>query len=315
MRPHTLILESQNYSPEALKLLQKLGPVETYEADSDDEEVYPETNLLVARLGYHINAEFLKRFPAVKMIASPTTGLNHIDLEYCMNHEIRVVSLKGETGFLQQITATAELTLGLLLSVVRQIPAGIRSVVSDHQWDRDAHRGRDLNGMTLGILGYGRLGRIVAGYGRALGMKVLASDIREPAAENEDRVSYCSQAELFKNCDIVSLHAGYSEANRHMVDGVDFDRMRTGSYFINTARGELVNEDALLDALESGKLAGAGLDVLDNEQDQAGLFKKPLIKYAQGHSNLLITPHIGGCTLESMHKTELFLARKIESIM
>ena len=170
--------------------------------------------------------------------------------------------------------------------------------------------------MTLGILGFGRLGQQVAEYAKAFGLKVLASDpFIEPTVLQEKQVFSCSKETLFKQSDIVSLHVNYESTNHNLVNYKEFECMKDGSYFVNTARGELIDEGALLDALSSGKLAGAALDVLENEQDSTTLFNTPLMQYAQEHDNLLITPHIGGCTLESMQKTELFIVNKLKSFL
>jgi len=307
-KPEVVILESDDYSPIALNIINEIGNVRFYDNSSNFE-----TNIIVVRLSYHLDRVFLSKFPKLKLIVSPTTGLNHIDLSYCDQMGINVISLKGESDFLSQITATAELTFGLILSLVRNISASHRSVITKREWVRDEFKGRELQDMTLGILGFGRLGQKVAEYAEVFGMKVLANDpFVGTNIFKEKKVTACSKEFLFKESDILTVHVNYEFSNHNLVDCDDFNIMKKGSYFVNTARGELINEEALLQALLSGTLSGAALDVLDNEQDLTSLFSSSLLEYAKVHDNLLITPHIGGCTIESMHKTEVFIAKKLK---
>jgi D-3-phosphoglycerate dehydrogenase / 2-oxoglutarate reductase len=309
-----VILEGKDYSPKALSILSNLSEIEFFDPVSSTKK-YTRATILITRLAYHLNNIFLGRFPNVEIIVSPTTGLNHVDLDFCNNKGIKVISLKGETDFLKSITATAELTFGLILNLVRNVAESTQSVINGH-WDRDSFRGRELSSLTLGILGFGRLGWQVANYAKSFGMEVLASDpYTDLSVFDEFQIENCSKEELFCRSDIISLHVDYNQANHHLVTAEDFLIMKPGSYFINTSRGELVDEDALLRSLSNGHLAGAALDVLENEQSFPDLFEKPLVKYAKAHGNLLITPHIGGCTLDSMHNTELFIVKKLKQFL
>ena len=166
--------------------------------------------------------------------------------------------------------------------------------------------------MTLGVVGLGRLGRHLAEYANFFGMRVVAAD--PFIMEQSDNIQLVELDCLLRQSDVISLHANYSLENHHFWAKEQFNKMKQGSFFINTARGELVDEAALLAALESGKLAGAALDVLDNEYSD-DFWEKPLLKYASQHDNLILTPHIGGCTADSMHKTEEFIAHKVFSLM
>jgi len=165
----------------------------------------------------------------------------------------------------------------------------------------------------VGIVGYGRLGRIAARYIAAFGARVLACGPELKQSEIEPGVTVVAFEKLLELSDIVSLHANLTAANAGFFNAAALARMKPTSFFINTARGELVEEAALLAALETGKLAGAALDVLADES-AAGMEDHPLVRYAREHENLLITPHIGGNTWESREKTELFLARKLLAI-
>jgi D-3-phosphoglycerate dehydrogenase len=303
--------EAAGYNPQAVALLECVGCYRALDGGRDALlGALRDTDILIVRLSHSVDAALMDHAPRLRIIASATTGLNHIDLAEATRRGIQVLSLKGEGDFLSRITATAEMTWALLLALLRRLPAAAAHT-RDGQWDRDLFIGRELRGKTLGVIGYGRLGRIVAGYGTAFRMRVLACD-RQPFAA-PDGVQAVSLAELLSASDIISLHANHEPANVRMIGADAFAAMQSTAVFVNTARGELVDEDALLAALRDGRLAGAALDVLEGERgaDGAWLRGRPLHAYAQAHDNLLLTPHIGGACVDSMHETELFMAGKI----
>jgi len=215
------------------------------------------------------------------LIASCTTGTAHIEAG-----DVPVISLQGEREFLRDVWATAEHTWGLILALVRRIPFAHNDVVAGN-WDRERWQGTELRGKTLGILGYGRVGRQVATFARAFGMKCICH---------------------IKGVDIVTVHVPLTDETRGMFSYREFGMMKKGAYFVNTSRGGLVDEEALIAALETGHLAGAALDVVAGEPYACS---PALLRYAKTHSNLIITPHIAGNTLESRRKTQLFIAEKI----
>lgn len=225
-------------------------------------------DILLTGFKFKIDREILDSAP-IKLVATRTTGLDHIDLNYCKEKGIEIISLRGSD--LSDIRAVPELCLWAMLELVRK---------------RD---GRELNGKTLGIIGMGRIGNLLEGMladDYYLGIKTLHYDIKYPHFNLE---------ELLKTSDIVSLHITSDESNRNFMDKEKFEMMKDGSYFLNSARGWLVDEPALKWALESDKLAKAWSDFPVS-------FK---------HPNLLITNHIGGKTLESSIKTEKIIVEKI----
>jgi D-3-phosphoglycerate dehydrogenase len=189
---------------------------------------------------------------------------------------------------------------------MRHVSRSIRHV-NEGNWNRDLFEGRELYNKTVGIVGYGRLGRRVAKYLLAFDVKVLATGPALKQSDVDAGITVVPLPELLEKCDIVSLHADYTSDNDRFFGTEQFKAMKAGALFINTARGELVDEPALLASLESGHLAGAALDVLRDETS-VSVIDNLLVKYAQSHDNLLITPHIGGNTRESLNKTEYFLA-------
>ena len=312
-----LVTESSGFSPAALDLLQESATVVLADLCRPElEAAVQDADVLWVRLRNHIDGALLNRAPRLKVIATPTTGLTHIDLEAAASRGVRVVSLRGETEFLRTIRATAEHTLGLMLSLLRNIPAATAHTAAGG-WDRDAFQGQELYGRTVGIIGYGRLGRIVARYLQAFEARVLVTDRPDWNGELDPWVHRVPLEQLLRESDIVSLHASLAAENtaenRGLLGTKQFQHMKSGALFVNTARGELIDEAALEDALLSGHLAGAALDVLAGEP-LAHPEQHPLVQYARTHRNLLLTPHIGGCTRESMERTELFLARRLSEI-
>ena len=307
-----LIVEPDRFSPRARARLSETGVVRE-EAVADRAALLKAVagvDVLVVRLAYRLDEEVFAAAPQLRAIVTPTTGLTHIDLEAARARGITVLSLKGETAFLESITATAELTWGLLLALLRKIPVAGNAVRAG-EWNRDAWRGVELKDKTLGLIGLGRLGRMVAAYGHAFRMNVMAHD---PSPERiPEGVRMVSLASLCESADVISVHAALNDSSRGMLDAAAFRRMKVGACLINTARGEIIDESALLDALRSGRLAGAALDVLAGEPfaGRAALEAHPLWQYAAAHDQLLLTPHIGGATRESMEQTELFMADKL----
>lgn len=301
-----LVAEAEGMAEEAISIIRAAGDVELADLERAAllEQVV-DTEVLWVRLRNRIDTEVLARGAKLRIVATATTGLDHIDVEAARTRGIEVVSLRGATELLRDVRATAELTLGLMLSLLRHIPAAVRDVHAG-SWQRDRFKGRELRNSTVGLVGYGRLGRLVAGYLAALGAKVIASDPHISSAE----VPLVPLAELLVTSDIVSIHAQLTPETHHLIGRAELAQCKPGALVINTARGDIVDSAALLDALRAGHIAGAALDVIAGET-AAGVTELPLVAYARDHANVIITPHIGGCTYESMAMTEVFIAREI----
>ncbi len=311
---HLLIAESSNFCSEAIDLLQSRVDLELADIDrSGLIDAVKFIDILWVRLRNRIDADIMRAAPRLNFIVTNTTGLNHIDIDEAEKRGIQVVSLRGETEFLKDIHATAELTLALMLMSVRRLPSACGHVLSGG-WNRDLFRGHELFRKTAGIVGYGRLGRIVASYLKYLGMKVLVCDPAVTFDKVESGIELLTLDELLQVSDVVSLHVNLSKTTTRFFGRREFSLMKPGSWLINTARGELIDERALLDALNTGRLMGAALDVLCGESS-LNMQGHPLIEYARHNDNLILTPHIGGNTVESTEHTEMFLARKLLKII
>ena len=310
MRLRILNVDADSYSASAREVLCSIG--EVIERTCSREEllrILPEFDVLIVRLRLQIDQQIISAGARLKAIVSATTGLDHIDVEYARSLGIEVLSLKGEVAFLRSIPATAEHTWGLMLVLTRNtIPAS--ASVCAGKWNREAFRGHDLMGKRLGVVGLGRVGRRVARYGLAFDMLVSAYDPYQ-----EDWVAGVAKipalGPLLAGSDIITLHVPLSAETEGMIEAEQLVQLPKESYLINTSRGRIINEADLVSSLSTHHLAGAAVDVICDERHPKGLFTSPLWTYACSHSNLIITPHLGGATYESMEKTEIFMARKL----
>ncbi len=166
----------EGFDPAAKEILNKIGKVYyIVPKQSELKEKIKDYDMVLCGLGLTFNAEVISGTKKLKSITTATTGLDHIDLKAAEKHGVKVLSLKGEDEFLNGITGTAELALGLMISLARHIPSSITSVLKG-EWDRESFKGHSLRGQTLGVVGLGRLGRWMAGYGESLGMRVIYVD-------------------------------------------------------------------------------------------------------------------------------------------
>ena len=307
-----LLAEKSSFSPRGIQELNSIAPTDACDLRQEElAERVSDYEALVVRLGLRVDAEVLSAGRRLLAIGTPTTGLDHIDLAAARKQDVAVLSLKGERLFLDQVYATAEHSFALLLSLARRIPAAF-SAVQSGEWRRDLYRGWELNGKTLGLIGCGRLGNMVVRYAQAFGMQVLVYD---PYIDQVPTgVTRCSSLmELLSASDMVSVHVPLNAETEGLLGEAELAQMRPGAFLVNTSRGAVLDENVLLQALESGRLGGAALDVLYDEHLLQ--IDHPLLAYARQHDNLIITPHIGGATYESVEKADLFLVNKLRQFL
>jgi len=304
-KPKALYYTILKFLPENRELLDRhFDVLELPDPDADNDTNLAQVDLVFAPLGYQFGLYKLKRRQKLKVIASNTTSVPHIDLKAAENLGITVISLKNERQFLESITATAEHTWGLLLAVLRKTPWSFKAVM-DGTWNRFEFGGDTmLSRMDLGIIGLGRLGKMVAGYGKAFGMRVRYYD---PYIDDRNCCieKMPSLESLVSSSNVISIHVPANTTTLNMINDRIIEYMQPGTIIINTSRGEVIEEGALLNALKKGRLRGAALDVLNGEFEPG--FKPsshPLVKYAMENENLLITPHIGGSTIDAWCETQ-----------
>ncbi len=222
-----LISEPSGYSAEALRIYEGLGDIQFGPLTHDELlKRIEKFQVIVIRLGHKIDKALIDRGMNLQVIVSPTTGLDHIDLDAANDKNVRVISLRGETEFLRRIPATAELSWGLLLAATRKIPAASKSV-SSGEWVREEFIGHDLKGKNLGIIGLGRIGEMVAKYGLAFGMNVAAYD--------PSRVGWMqgvkkaeSLKPLLKESDAVMIHIPLNQETTRLMGRKEFQVMKPG---------------------------------------------------------------------------------------
>lgn len=306
--------EPEGYSEEARAVLRGLGRLDEGPLDRGQLlEVVGFYDVLIVRFAHEVDRDVIDAGVKLRAIVTATTGLDHIDVEYAHSRGVEVLSLQGEREFLDSISATAEHTWALLLALVRRVPAASRSVRAGG-WDRDRFRGRTLCGLRLGLLGLGRIGCMVARYGLAFGMRVAAHDPQAGAwPEGVERRE--ALPDLLSSSDVLALHLPLKPETRGILGGRELALLPEGAVLVNTSRGELVDEAALVAALESGRLAGAAVDVIVGERDPEARARSPLLAWARTHDNVIVTPHLGGATREAMEATEVFMAKKLARVL
>ncbi|MCZ6594524.1 MAG: NAD(P)-dependent oxidoreductase [Bacteroidetes bacterium] len=310
MKLNILNCEPKDYCEEAKQILQRFGDVfEKPLCQSELLAAVGNFDVLIVRLGLRITREVIEASKKLKVIVSATTGLDHIDLQAARERNIEVLSLQGEREFLRSISATAEHTWTLLLGLLRHMPWAFEHVKSNG-WERDRYRGNELKGKNLGILGLGRLGEQVAHYGLTFGMKVGAYDPFRNGWVQDVRQFELLEAVLHWSS-VLTVHLPLRKDTYGFLNEERLRLLPKGAWIINTARGALIDEFALVKSLENGHLAGAAIDVICNEQIQKEREKSPLLEYSKNNNNLILTPHIGGATHESMKNTEVFMAKKL----
>lgn len=287
----------------ALELLRPLGSLAGPEGWRD---ALADAEALLCLLTDRIDAALLDRAPGLRIVANAVVGYEHVDREACRARGIVVTNTPDVLT-----DATADLAFALILSAVRGLPAAERSLRAGqfHGWGFWDYLGGDLNGKTLGIFGMGRIGRAVARRAAPFGMPVIYHSRTRLPADDEAALGaeWVDFDGLIARSDVLSLHAPLTPGTRHAIDADALRRMRPGSYLINTARGALVDEAALVDALRDGPLAGAGLDVYELEPAiHPGLLELP---------NVTLLPHVGSATRETRTRMAMLAARNVHAVL
>jgi len=296
-----------DHLPQTKQLLEENFEVIYINCDAEKlAKFVPKADAYYAALHIRITEELMKKSPNLKAITTPSTGLDHIDTKAADQLGIAVLSLKDDRDLLDRIPATAELTWALILACSRRFCVAVQAARKG-DWARDAFRGHQIAYKTLGILGCGRLGTMVARYAQAFDMKVIGCDKLKIDIPYVEQVSF---DELLGRCDILTIHIHLTEENKNLINRQAFAKIKRGAILINTSRGAIIDESAMLEALEDGRVSAAGLDVIVGEW-RDDLADHPLITYSRTHENLIITPHVGGVTYESQEMAFCQAAQKL----
>jgi D-3-phosphoglycerate dehydrogenase len=310
-RPTILIGES-GFAPSARAVLAEAGDVVDYAGAAAFADLLPTADAALVALELRLDAPLMESASRLRVIATRTSQLRHLDVATAARRGIAVLSIEADAPALADTPSTAEETMALLLALVRNVPWAFDSL-KDGRWERRRYGGSELRGKTIGLVGFGRLARMVAGYAQAFGMTVLAHDPYVAGAECTSRgVEPVGLDDLLRRSDVVSLHCTWSDETRGLIGARELALVRPSAVLVNTARGEITDESALLAALESGELAGAAVDTLAGEEPDGGHVPgNPLVEYARAHENLIVLPHLGGATREATERTQLYISGKL----
>jgi D-3-phosphoglycerate dehydrogenase len=253
---------------------------------------------VIIRSNNRITGEMIAAAPRLRVIGRAGTGLDNVDVESATRRGVVVMNTPGVNAI-----AAAEHTIALLLALARRLPAADRSV-KDGRWERGHFMGVEVTGKTLGLIGLGRIGLLVARRAVGLNMRVVAHDpyVRADAVQDES-IRFVSMEELLQGSDFISTHTPLVDGTHHLLNASTFARMRDGVCVVNCARGGIVDEEALCDAIDAGKVAGAALDVFEHEPPQGARVTQ--------YDQIITTPHLGGSTREAQLAVGLAIARQV----
>ncbi|WGS65037.1 D-2-hydroxyacid dehydrogenase [Marinitoga aeolica] len=279
--------------------------IEHFEKEELKEKV-KDFDVLVVRSATKVTSEIIENGKNLKLIARAGMGLDNVDLEAAKEKNIKVINTPGANSL-----SVAELVVGYMLSIYRHLVTGTTSL-REGKWEKKKLKGYELTGKTLGIVGFGHIGKLVRKLVTGFDMKVLVFDVFEIPEEvqKEHNVKQVSFEELIKNSDIITLHVPLNEKTKHLISEKEFEMMKDNVVIINAARGGVVDEEALLKSLESGKILGVGLDVFETEPPTSELQMKLL-----NHPMVVATPHIGATTKEAQRRVGLELVDKMVEII
>lgn len=300
----TRILITDPIHEDGIKLLKEVGRVDV-KTGMTNEQLLREIggyDVLVVRSATRVSKEVIEAGKNLKVIARAGVGLDNIDVEAAERRNIKVVNSPEALTI-----AVAELTLGLMLSLARRIPSADLSTKRG-RWEKAKFMGTELRDKTLGIVGTGRIGRAVGYKASAFFMNLLAYDVvQNKEFEKRAGCEYVDLQTLLKASDFVTLHVALTPKTRHMIGKRELGLMKPTAFLINTSRGEVVDEAALVEALKEKRIAGAALDVYEKEPP----LNSPLLKL----DNVILTPHIGASTIEAQREAGTIVARKIKEAL
>ena len=289
------IVIADNMEKEVVAEIQKLGTVAL--TPSDLKSSLSDADVLIVRSATKVTEELLTHAPKLKIVARAGVGLDNVDKPACEKRKIKVINTPGASS-----NGVAELAIGMMFSISRKIPKADRGM-REGKWLKKELTGTEIEGKTLGIVGLGRIGGLLAIKAHGLGMNILFYDPKTGSAALGKSVNL---DELFASSDFISLHVPLLPETKGMINAATIGKMKKNAVIINTARGGLIDEEALYSALKEGKIAGACLDVYPQEPYAGKLCEL---------DNVVLTPHIAGSTAESQMRIGLELVQKLKEEM
>jgi D-3-phosphoglycerate dehydrogenase len=286
-------------------LKKALSPVIVSDQKMLVDEIKMAFGIIDASMKFKLDRAILETATKLRVISCATTGADHIDSSYLSSKGISLHTLKEDPEVIYNLTPAAELSWTLLMACARKLPQALEHVKKG-LWNREDFPSVTLKGKQLGLVGFGRIGSWMARYATAFGMNVIAYD--PYIKEMPKGIRFMSLLEVLKTSDFISVHVPLNNETINLLSDELMGQIKPGAIIVNTSRGGIINEKALLRCLETGKVAAAGLDVLQGEPLIEG---HPLLQYARKHANLLITPHCGGFSPDAV---KIVCARAAEKI-
>ena len=268
--------------------------------------------VLIMRVDPAINKTILDAAKKLKVIGVCSVGLNHIDMDTAKANGIQVFNAPGLNG-----NAVAELTISKMLELARHTVPACNDVKMYKHWDKYKFMGQELRGKTLGVLGFGRIGQRVGELAQAFKMEVMAYDPYLPAEVFEQQhAKSMTIDEVLKVSDFVTIHMPLNDETRHLFNAHSISEMKTGAVVLNMARGGIVNEQDMCDALKSGKIGGYASDVMEKELADGGLtegagFDSPLFEC----DNFIVSPHLGAQTIDAARDIGAHIIDKVKEAL
>jgi D-3-phosphoglycerate dehydrogenase len=298
--------------PSITEMLNGIGIKPNYRPDIQKEEflsILGDYEGLIVRSKFFINKEIIDKATSLRFIGRAGAGLDNLDVEELTKRNITLLNApEGNRD------ALAEHAVGMLLSLMNNVLKADREV-RINKWDREGNRGYELMGKTVGIVGYGYMGKATAQRLKSFGCKIIAYD-KYKTNYSDEYASIVSMDELHKEADILSLHIPLTAETKFSVNESYLNLFKKPIWLINTSRGEIVKNSELIKAMESGKIRGAALDVLENEKiNKLSAEEQISFDYLKNSEKVILTPHIAGWTFESYRKINEVLVAKIKEIL
>ncbi len=313
-----LVFESAIYSP--IIKDKKLKDIDFFFAEFSKKNINQilknnQFDVIFTKIGIYLNSEKLRTQKNLKFIVTATTGIDHIDLDYCLKNKIEIISLKNETKFLEKISTTAEHAWTIFLCLNREFTKSINIVKENQNWDRKLLSQRQVRGDKVGIVGLGRLGKMIAKYSESFGIKVYYYDIKEfEVSKNFTKRE--SLAELISEVDHLFITANFYPGDKKIISKNNIKNLKLKT-IINVSRGELVDEEFICQEISCGNLFKYGTDVLNGDSSintnnsKKFLEASPIYNLSKKTDKILITPHCAGYALNVLQETRLFVFNKL----
>lgn len=288
------ILSFENLSDDTKKILKKIGQVSNDKNKKDVNIIFVGLSLL--------NKKTLSVYNKLEYIVTFTTGLNHIDLEYCKKNKIKIISLRNIKQKIQNISSTAELAIALMLNLLRKVNLANKEVFFNKIWKRENFQSSQIQSLKFGIIGFGRIGKKIKNFLKLFNAnEIIINDIRKIHG-----IKIFGKKYLLQNSDIIFLSASDLGKGK-ILERKDLNLIKKDCIFINISRGNLIDEKHLLKLFSLNRISGIGLDVLSNENKKNFLLNEKQLLGLK-NKNIILTPHIGGCTIDAMNMTQKKIA-------